>query len=311
MTFNIDKYLEKAYKCELLDQLVIKVVTKKCIELFIKEENVRHVSGPISCVGDIHGQFFDLLELFKVGGKPPLASYIFLGDFVDRGDHSVETITLLCLLKLKYPHLITMIRGNHETRTVSQTYGFYVECQKKFGTLDCWEYFNEMFDFLPLAAVVDDQVFCVHGGLSPSIEYLSDIGEINRFQEIPQEGAFIDLMWSDPNPTGTGFSNSERGAGYMFGSDIVNKFLHLNGLEKIVRAHQICKEGYKLYFDDKLATVWSAPNYCYRFKNLASVLEIDEDLGFEFNIFSWAPESDRGSLGTQLKDLDRLSDFFM
>lgn len=237
MGFDVDKYLEKAYKGEFINALALKVITSRCAELMAKEENVRRVRAPISLVGDIHGQFHDLLELFRVGGFPPHASYIFLGDYVDRGHHSVEVVTLLALLKIKYPERITMIRGNHETRALQTEYGFYVECEEKFGSLEPWQDINNMFDNLPIAAVVEDSIFCVHGGLSPSIERLSDISEINRFKEIPREGAFSDMMWSDPNPIGTGFSESGRGAGYLFGSDIVDQFLMINGLDKMARAH--------------------------------------------------------------------------
>ena len=168
MTFDIDKYIAKALKCELLDKLAIRIITQKAIQLLMREENVRHISAPISVVGDLHGQFYDLIELFKVGGLPPDTSYIFLGDFVDRGLRSVELITLLTLFKIKYPERITMIRGNHETKKTSIEYGFYAECQKKYGgNTDVWEYFNEMFDYLPIAAVIDNSIFCVHGGLSP------------------------------------------------------------------------------------------------------------------------------------------------
>lgn len=167
MGFDIDKYIQKALECKQLDKLVIRVITQKAVEILRKEENIRHLRAPVSVVGDLHGQFYDLLELFKVGGLPPNASYLFLGDFVDRGKHSVELITLLILFKIKYPQRVTLIRGNHETRRTQMDYGFYTECNQKYGTPDVWNYFNEVFDFLPISAVVDDSIFCVHGGLSP------------------------------------------------------------------------------------------------------------------------------------------------
>lgn len=293
MPQDVDKYLEKAWKGELLDELALKALCLALKDILIREENTRILSAPISMVGDIHGQFFDLQELFKIGGKPPYTNYLFLGDYVDRGGHSVEVITQLSLIKLKYPERVTLIRGNHETRNISQNYGFYMECQTKFGQTAVWDYFTDMFDFLPIAAQVDNTIFCVHGGLSPNIETLSEISEINRFQEIPQEGPFIDLMWSDPDPESNGFSVSPRGAGFYFGKDIVNKFLHANNLSRIVRAHQLCMEGFRQDFDGQLATVWSAPNYCYRFQNVASILEVGSDLSFTFNLFTEAPESEK------------------
>ena len=168
-------------------------------------------------MGDIHGQFYDLLEVFKVGGELPYTSYLFLGDYVDRGAHSVEVITLLCLLKIRYPKRMFMIRGNHETRGITQNYGFYMECQTKFNNLTVWEDFTDMFDYIPIAATIDNKIFAVHGGLSPSIESLFEIEELDRFQEIPHDGPMCDLMWSDPEQDLLGFAESPRKAGYIFG----------------------------------------------------------------------------------------------
>ena len=148
-----------------------------------------------------------------------------------------------------------------------------------------------MFDYLPLAATVDGRVFCVHAGLSPSLQNIDDIKQIKRIKEIPHEGPFADLMWSDPDNDTNGFKFSNRGAGYMFGADVVDRFLQANGCIRIYRAHQICQEGYNELFDGKLATVWSAPNYCYRFENLASICEVDEHLNGYFNIFEDSPDN--------------------
>lgn len=133
-------------------------------------------------MGDIHGQFYDLLEIFKVGGDLPHTSYLFLGDYVDRGAHSVEVITLLCLLKIKYQNRITMIRGNHETRGITQNYGFYMECQTKYNNTVVWENFTDIFDYIPIAAIIGETIFAVHGGLSPSIETVGQIESLDRFQ---------------------------------------------------------------------------------------------------------------------------------
>ena len=148
-----------------------------------------------------------------------------------------------------------------------------------------------MFDFLPLAATIDGRVFCVHAGLSPSLQNIDDIKEISRIKEIPHEGPFADLMWSDPDSDTSGFKFSNRGAGYMFGADVVERFLHTNGCIRIYRAHQICQEGFQELFGGQLATVWSAPNYCYRFENLASICELDEQLNGYFNIFEDSPDN--------------------
>lgn len=163
----------------------------------MRESNVVHVKAPVTVVGDIHGQFFDLIEIFKIGGWCPDTNYLFLGeshgvctalldelrltsrrlshlpgDYVDRGMFSVETISLLVCLKLRYPNRVHLIRGNHESRGVTQSYGFYTECSRKYGNANVWHYFTDMFDFLTLSVVINDQIFCVHGGKLGSTRFL-------------------------------------------------------------------------------------------------------------------------------------------
>jgi len=157
-------------------------------------------------------------------------------------------------------------------------YGFYDETYRKYGTRNVWRYCCGVFDTLPIGAVIDGTVFAVHGGLSPTISTMDQIRiSINRFQEIPQEGPFCDLLWSDPDDEVTGFCVSNRGAGYLFGPDTLKKFMHINGLDLVARAHQLVMEGYKWMFDGKLVTIWTAPNYCYRCGNDAALLTLDDN----------------------------------
>ncbi|RLV91414.1 Serine/threonine-protein phosphatase PP2A-like PPG1 [Spathaspora sp. JA1] len=237
--------------------------------------NIIPLQSPISIVGDIHGQFHDLLEIFQIGGSPPSTNYLFLGDYVDRGYYSVETICLLVALKLRYPERISLIRGNHESRTITTNYGFYTEVLNKYhGSADVWTYITDLFDYLPLGATIDGKILAVHGGLSPSCQQLDQIRALDRFREIPHDGIMADLVWSDPDTEILDFKLSPRGAGYLFGFDVINKFCHDNNLSQLIRAHQLCNEGYTSYWQGKCLTVWSAPNYCYRCGNRASVLEI-------------------------------------
>jgi len=244
--------------------------------LLVEESNVQPVESPVTIVGDLHGQFFDLLHMFeKVSGSPPSTSYVFLGDFVDRGHYSVETLTLLLVLKAKYPGHITLLRGNHESRQITQVYGFYDECCRKYGNAAVWRYCVATFDYFSLAAIIDSRVLCVHGGLSPEIRTIDQIRTIERQQEIPHEGAFCDLMWSDPEDIVSPWQVSPRGAGYLFGSRVTDEFNEINDLHLIARAHQLVMEGKRFHFaKNNLVTVWSAPNYCYRCGNVASVLQI-------------------------------------
>ena len=283
---SIDELYELAWNGTLFTPLEIKYIMQKAIEILSNEKNVIYISSSITVVGDIHGQFNDLKELFDTGGKVPDTNYLFLGDYVDRGFQSLEVMILLTLMKIKYPNRVYLLRGNHESRQTNQNYGFHVECLKKYNqSSTVWLYINEMFDYLPLAAVIDNKLFCIHGGLSPSIQKIEDIKVLERCKDIPTEGPMADLVWSDPDENTEGFKISERGAGFLFGETVIDKFLHLNKMETIVRAHQLCKEGYLILFGGKIITVWSAPNYCGRIYNYAIIMEVDEELNKFFNIF--------------------------
>jgi len=291
--FDVDSCIERLCKKQLLAEQAIKEICEKVKELLMRESNVVSLSAPVTVVGDIHGQFYDLLEIFRIGGHSPYTNYLFLGDYVDRGLFSVETISLLTCLKLRYPDRVQLIRGNHESRAVTQTYGFYTECVRKYGSPNVWSYFTDMFDFLTLSAVIDDRIFCVHGGLSPSIHCIDQIKIIDRFREIPHEGPMADLVWSDPDHEKEEFAISPRGAGYTFGAQVVKKFLQINDMNHILRAHQLCMEGFSVLYEDRLSTVWSAPNYCYRCGNMASILEVGPGGTKHFNVFDAAPENER------------------
>ena len=228
------------------------------------------------------------MELFKIGGPNPDTNYLFMGtfrsppllllhtaqilesstlltqisfakktgDYVDRGYYSVETVTLLVALKIRYPQRITILRGNHESRQITQVYGFYDECLRKYGNANVWKYFTDLFDYLPLTALIDNQIFCLHGGLSPSIDTLDNIRALDRIQEVPHEGPMCDLLWSDPDDR-CGWGISPRGAGYTFGQDISEAFNHNNGLTLIARAHQLVMEGYNWSQDRNVVTIFS------------------------------------------------------
>ena len=289
---DIDRFLEKIKNGECLAERELKWVCDTIKELLLEESNVQPVQAPVCVCGDIHGQFYDLLELLKTGGEPPQSSYVFIGDFVDRGYNSVETLELLFCLKIKFPGNITLLRGNHESRQVTQVYGFYEEVMRKYGNANPWKYCTDVFDYLSIAALIEGTILCIHGGLSPDIKTIDQIRVIDRKQEIPHDGPFCDLMWSDPEEIETWALNS-RGAGWLFGSKVTSQFNHLNGLELICRAHQLVQEGYQYWFNKELVTVWSAPNYCYRCGNSAAILKLDENLEKEWKIFNAAPESSK------------------
>ena len=213
---DLDRQIEQLKRCEFIKESEVRDLCNFAKDILIEEPNIQTIYTPITVCGDIHGQFYDLMELFKVGNDCPRTNYLFMGDFVDRGFYSVETFLLLLALKVRYPQNITLIRGNHESRQITQVYGFYDECLRKYGSVNVWRYCTEIFDFLPLAALIDEEVFCVHGGLSPNIDTLDQIKTIDRKQEVPHEGPMCDLMWSDPEEI-DGWGVSPRGAGYIFG----------------------------------------------------------------------------------------------
>ena len=194
----LDKLIEDAYNGVVPNEETVKELISKAKEIFIKEENVRSVHAPVTICGDIHGQFFDLLELFDIGGRCPDTNYLFMGDYVDRGYQSIETLCLLLCLKIRYPTRIFLTRGNHESTEITQLYGFYDECVQKYGNTNVWKSFTELFNLLPLAAIVDSKIFCLHGGLSPEIKTIDQIRELDRKKDVPNTGPMCDLLWSDP-----------------------------------------------------------------------------------------------------------------
>lgn len=273
----------------------IKNICNKAKEIFALESNVLRVRSPIILCGDIHGQFHDLLEIFQLGGYPPETNYLFIGDFVDRGRDSIETIVFLLCLKIRYPSRIFLTRGNHECINISRTYGLYDEVLQKYRSIEVWHILTDLFNYLPLCALIENQMFCAHGGLSPEITNTDDINSINRIQDIPTTGAVTDLVWSDPDDR-QGWSTSPRGTGFTFGIDISMQFNHTNNLTLIARAHQLVTEGYNWCHNHNVVTVFSAPNYCYRCGNQAAIMLIDENLKYTFLQFDHVQPEPRISI---------------
>ncbi|CAN1812489.1 Phytochrome-associated serine/threonine-protein phosphatase [Linum perenne] len=281
---DLDQWISKVKEGQHLLEDELQLLCEYVKDILIEESNVQPVNSPVTVCGDIHGQFHDLMKLFQTGGHVPETNYIFMGDFVDRGYNSLEVFTILLLLKARYPANITLLRGNHESRQLTQVwslflvYGFYDECQRKYGNANAWRYCTDVFDYLTLSAIIDGTVLCVHGGLSPDVRTIDQIRVIERNCEIPHEGPFCDLMWSDPEDIET-WAVSPRGAGWLFGSRVTSEYNHINNLDLVCRAHQLVQEGLKYMFQDKgLVTVWSAPNYCYRCGNVASILSFNENM---------------------------------
>jgi len=256
-----------------------------------KEETLLTVESPITICGDIHGQFYDLLKLFEVGGEPGKTRYLFMGDYVDRGYFSIECVLLLWALKVLHPNDVFLLRGNHECRHLTEYFTFKQECEIKYSTA-IWETCMTAFDALPLAALLNEQFLCIHGGLSPEVKTLNDIRCIDRFKEPPPFGPMCDLLWSDPfedygkeNAISEKFTpNNVRGCSYFYSFNAVCDFLQANSLLSMIRAHEAQDAGYKMYRRasatgfPSLITIFSAPNYLDVYNNKAAILKYENQV---------------------------------
>jgi serine/threonine-protein phosphatase PP1 catalytic subunit len=255
--------------------------------ILLSQPMLLELESPIKVVGDIHGQYVDLLRIFEHCGRPPQTSYLFLGDYVDRGPQSVETISLLLALKVRYPENIFLLRGNHECASISHEYGFFEECKAKYPRqgVKLWKMVVACFNVLPVSAIISDKIFCTHGGLSPHLKSMDQIKQLARPTDIPDKGLLCDLMWADPAVGQTGWEpNAMRGTSVWFGKDVVDQFLKTHGFELICRAHEEVQDGYEFFAKRNMVTVFSAPNYHGSGSNSGAVLTIDENLNCSFFI---------------------------
>ncbi|CAH1636883.1 serine/threonine-protein phosphatase PP1-beta catalytic subunit isoform X1 [Anticarsia gemmatalis] len=255
----------------------------KSREIFLQQPILLELEAPLKICGDIHGQYTDLLRLFEYGGFPPEANYLFLGDYVDRGKQSLETICLLLAYKIKYPENFFLLRGNHECASINRIYGFYDECKRRYN-IKLWKTFTDCFNCLPIAAIIDEKIFCCHGGLSPDLQGMEQIRRIMRPTDVPDTGLLCDLLWSDPDKDVQGWGENDRGVSFTFGPDVVSKFLNRHDLDLICRAHQVVEDGYEFFAKRQLVTLFSAPNYCGEFDNAGGMMSVDETLMCSFQI---------------------------
>ena len=267
-------------------QLTEAEMRQLCIQargIFTKQPNLLELEAPIKICGDIHGQYSDLLRLFEYGGFPPEANYLFLGDYVDRGKQSLETICLLLAYKIKYPENFFLLRGNHECASINRIYGFYDECKRRYS-IRLWKTFTDCFNCLPVAALIDEKILCMHGGLSPELKSLDQIKTISRPTDVPDTGLLCDLLWADPDKEVNGWGENDRGVSYTFGADSVSEFLQRHDLDLVCRAHQVVEDGYEFFAKRQLVTIFSAPNYCGEFDNAGAIMSVDDTLMCSFQI---------------------------
>lgn len=289
--FQVDDVIKKLWALrgkhdtdEMLTEIEIRQLCYRSREIFMSQPMLLQLAAPINICGDIHGQFNDMFRIFDFSGKPTEDnSFLFLGDYVDRGSQSLETICLLLAYKIKYPENLFLLRGNHECASINRMYGFFDECKRKYN-IKLWKTFADCFNCMPIAAVVEDKIFCMHGGLSPELHSMEQIKRIMRPTDVPDTGLICDLLWSDPDIEVAGWGESDRGVSFTFGIKIVEDFLAKHDLDLICRAHQVVEDGYQFFADRGLVTVFSAPAYNSDFDNRAAVLSVDKDLLCSFGV---------------------------
>ncbi|CAF1497331.1 unnamed protein product, partial [Rotaria sordida] len=234
----------------------IKTLCAKATEIFLSQPMLLELKAP-----------------FKIGG-----------DYVDRGRQSLETICLLLAYKIKYPDNFFLLRGNHECAAINRIYGFYDECKRRYS-IKLWKSFNECFNCLPVAAVIDRKIFCCHGGLSPELQSLEQIKRIQRPTDVPDSGLVCDLLWTKPDNDVKGWNENNASISPRFGVDVVTQFLYRHKMDLICRSHQVVKDGYEFFGDRQLVTIFSVPNYCGGFDNAGALMSVDENLTCSFTIF--------------------------
>lgn len=252
-------YAGKVTKSVCLKNAEIVAICQRAREVFLSQPALLELDAPVKIVGDVHGQYTDLIRMFEMCGFPPKANYLFLGDYVDRGKQSLETILLLLCYKLKFPENFFLLRGNHECANVTRVYGFYDECKRRCN-VKIWKTFIDCFNTLPISAIVAGKIFCVHGGLSPALRHMDDIRNIARPTDVPDYGLLNDLLWSDPADMEQDWEPNERGVSYCFGKNVITDFLAVHDFDLICRAHMVVEDGYEFFNDRVLVTVFSAPN---------------------------------------------------
>lgn len=241
--------------------------------IFDDEPIMLRLKSPIIVVGDLHGHILDLFRILKTFGLPPQTRYLFLGDFVDRGEFSTETVTFALVLKILYPDDFYMIRGNHEFDEICDHCGFFTDITSLYGDAKIYSSFIKTFSYMPLAASIDDDALCVHGGIGPSLFMISQVESMQRPITKCDDKALIEILWSDPKPSIQGYAPSDRGLGYYFGTNEIMKFLERSEYTVLIRGHQCVANGVESSCNNRVITVFSASNYCGVDSNQAGVLK--------------------------------------
>ena len=249
------------------------LIIQQASKIFSEEPVILNISTDIICVGDLHGHIFDLFRIFNTHGLPPFSRYLILGDIVDRGEFSMETLILLLLLKCNFPDFIYIIRGNHEFENICSCSGLLEEITHSFSSTVIFDEINSLFNLLPIGARIYDKLFCIHAGIGPSFLNINSLSSLDKPITSFETPILSPAVWSDPSSDRNGFVSSPRGQGFLFGSDALQAFCNKNNVQVLIRGHQ-CVDGINVMFDNHLYTVFSASNYCGQCTNRSGILLI-------------------------------------
>ncbi|CAL2035974.1 unnamed protein product [Caenorhabditis brenneri] len=257
-----------------------------CKKIFESQNRLVEIDGPVRICGDVHGQFPDLIRLFAQGGFPPESNYMFLGDYVDRGQYNLEVILLCLSYKARYPNNFMMLRGNHEMAHINEKYGFKEELLTRRGdfAIIIWDEFTKMFDVMPLVGLIGGRILCMHGGISQQIKSLDDLRNLKCPFNSEDDCLENDILWSDPGKGVVGWQPNPRGASVTFGENEVKEMCKLLDIDLIVRGHQVVQDGYEFFAGKKLVTVFSAPHYMGTFTNSAAICKVSVGLEVSFEV---------------------------
>lgn len=267
-----DSSFDRKLLFPFLSEPYICAICREAQKVLVREPNVLNIVSPCVIVGDLHGHILDLLRILQQHGLPGSTQYLFLGDYVDRGDFGLETITLILVMKILFPKSVHVIRGNHEFEKLCSTYGFKNEILDVYDSEYIFEEFMDVFDTLPFAAIVDNEKLCLHGGIGPNFRSADQLYQVRR----PVSEFCCDVLksavWSDPYDQRESYVRSPRGVGYRFNESSLNSFLERSGMKCLIRGHECVMEGVKPEFRARAITVFSASNYCGRYMNMSGVL---------------------------------------
>ncbi|OHT12397.1 Serine/threonine-protein phosphatase PP1-alpha [Tritrichomonas foetus] len=270
---NCDE-IGKKYAIPKFEESVLVDLCHSSIEALKMQKPLLELTAPIYVIGDIHGNIFDLIRIFIIANPPPTSRFLFLGDYVDRGQFSIEVVTLLLTLQIVYPEHIYLIRGNHEFECVNSFYGFKDECSKHYSSKSLYDEFNTVFSYLPLAAIINKQIFCVHGGLSPQLVSMDQFNSLSMPMKTYDPEFVADIVWSDPSAENDSYVRSNRGTGVTFGKSAIHDFLSNFNLSSIIRAHQCIQPGISKFDGNSCYTVFSCSNYAEACQNRCGIIFI-------------------------------------